>query len=76
MGRGLIAGPVPPVSCGGSYRLLWEGEGEYPWPWEGVGLRLFGRKLLRARVERKVFPSQGGQVLLPPFREALLEVEG
>jgi alpha-glucosidase len=60
----------------GGYRLLWEGEGEYPWPWEGVGLRLFGRKLLRARVEGKVFPSRGGQVLLPPFREALLEVEG
>ncbi|MFN4071864.1 MAG: glycoside hydrolase family 31 protein [Thermus sp.] len=60
----------------GGYRLLWEGEGEYPWPWEGVGLRLFGRRLLGAWVEGKVFPCQGERVLLPPFREALLEVEG
>lgn len=60
----------------GGYRLLWEGEGGYPWPWEGVSLRLWGRRLWGARVEGKVYPSQGGRVFLPPFREALLEVEG
>lgn len=60
----------------GGYRLLWAGEGEYPWPWEGVGLRLFGRRLVRAWVEGKAYGVQEGRALLPPFREALLEVGG
>ncbi|TBH21588.1 glycoside hydrolase family 31 protein [Thermus thermamylovorans] len=63
--------PVP-----GGYRLLWEGEGAYPWPWEGVGLRLFGKRLLGAWVEGKAYPADAGGVRLPPFREAFLEVKG
>jgi len=60
----------------GGFRLLWQGEGELPWPWVRVRLRLFGKRLLRAHVEREAHAAEEGGVLLPPFREALLEVEG
>ncbi|WP_243027800.1 TIM-barrel domain-containing protein [Thermus albus] len=58
----------------GGFRLLWEGEGGYPWPWEGIGLKLFGGRLLRAWVEGRVYPAWEGGVRLPLFQEALLEV--
>lgn len=60
----------------GGFRLLWQGEGELPWPWARVRLRLFGKRLLRAHVEGEAHAAEEGGVLLPPFREALLEVEG
>ncbi|WP_162798713.1 glycoside hydrolase family 31 protein [Thermus caldifontis] len=60
----------------GGYRLLWESQGEYPWPWEGVGLRLFGGRLLRAWVGGKAYPAGEEGARLPPFQEAFLEVAG
>ena len=60
----------------GGFRLLWQGKGELPWPWARVRLRLFGKRLLRAHVEGEAHAAEEGGVLLPPFREALLEVEG